>query len=455
MTDYELFEYNQCENWTKHSAICDMIEQNFTDRFDTSIRVGGYSKIISDIKWPDDEVKDILRQADYLNSDNPKVILVTGVVIDIEFVNEKTRNVWLCDDPELWKNPNDYKLLLQLSATKNSQNCIVAFEAFDNRSNDYTIGPIEKLRPGTRVKMAVFNLNIVSNSTNLLRAGFTDIIEYRCDPENAYKRENDEWLEYVDSQYKIHGQDDYLKAYCVLAENMKIGHAQLENNKSKENAFKGDETQQLDIEARSFAGKIYNTRDLREKVENDYNSLSEWFVKLEEFTENECNILKEKLLNEKANHYPEVIELYLAKIENRLKNIWFNEDKNKIEDIFLKTNIFSETSKSESIQKILKIGRTEDKQKYIDALNMLNVRNINLINRYMFVNPIGLVFMLIVVFVLLFTCFPIAVIIGIIWIFIVSKRGTANEIWNKISLNETLIHPAIKGIKEKADRNKS
>lgn len=237
MTDLELFEYNRVKNSMEHFQICDAIEQNYFHRFDTSTTVGGYAKIIADIKWPDDEVKNILLQSDIGNCDRPKAILVTGVVIDIETHETGYKKVWICDNSKLWENPNDYKLLLELAATKESQNCIVAIEIFDDRSQNYTIGSIDNLKPGTRVKMAVFNLSIMKNSTNILKAGFTDIIEYLCEDDNAYKRKNDDYLEYVDGQFKIHGQEDFLKVYCVLAEKMGIGHSQVKktNDTSAEN----------------------------------------------------------------------------------------------------------------------------------------------------------------------------------------------------------------------------
>lgn len=245
-----------------------------------------------------------------------------------------------------------------------------------------------------------------------------------------------------------------------LKKKLSIYQDQLNVNSSKAMIAVDEKLHQFDIEARTFAGKLYDTRELKQAVENDFSILGETYTGIKWATEEVCTSYREGLLKEQGMHYPEVVQMYLDKIDKRIKEIWRKEDKGVLDEIFLKTDIYDMEAKQRSIQEITKIGRTEEKHAYIEALNMLNKKNIKFVQTNIkIVKPVLIVIMVFVAIACGMALFPEGLLISLILIVFVilwiSIEIVAEERWKKMTLNETLIHPALTPIQNKIKGNEN
>jgi hypothetical protein len=215
-----------------------------------------------------------------------------------------------------------------------------------------------------------------------------------------------------------------------------------------------EKLKKFDIEARTFNGKLYDTRKLKQEVEEDFNELGKVYVDIENTSELECNSMKSRLLQEKDKHYPDAFQIYMDKIEKHINEIWKEEDRSILDNIFLKTNIYDEASIQHSISEIEKIGRTEDKEQYINALKAFTEKNLEKVKKnIVLVKPVILVSMLILsISLFMMGLWPFTILLIVILIILISKQGNAEELWKQMTLNETLIHPELTMIKDKVDK---
>lgn len=146
----------------------------------------------------------------------------------------------------------------------------------------------------------------------------------------------------------------------------------------------------------------------------------------------------------------EIKQLFLEKIDNRIKRIWVEEDSEKIIDIFTHTNIYEKSSISQSIKAINDIGRTDDKKRYIDALNGINNDTLCIIRAYKewenkkTLRKYGFLIVLLALGVCLipFGIGIIVVLVGAIWVTMkLIKVHKMKKTWNLLTLNGEVIHP--------------
>ncbi len=169
---------------------------------DTFAECTKYSDIVFKLEWPDEKEKQAIENS---KSDAEKTIplLLYGVVVDNRLVEgSDIRRLELvdisCFDGD---NTNDSEKLHFLQMTKHSQYVLFAYKFRNNF--DYSIGPLERIRPGTKVILSLVDLSLAQNNPKQwMTAHFTDI---------AVDDAPD--LLYIDQEYRLHKSKDYLALY--------------------------------------------------------------------------------------------------------------------------------------------------------------------------------------------------------------------------------------------------
>ena len=212
-----------------------------------------------------------------------------------------------------------------------------------------------------------------------------------------------------------------------------------------------DLLKRFDIEARTFKNITFDTRELRHQAENDYNKLAEICKVVESEDEETCKQRKEWIENQ--NFIPEIAAMYIKKLDSRIECIWKAEDSEKLNAIFLNTDIYAKNSIEQSIQQIDSIGRTKDKERYIDALKGINEENLENIRKYKewmglsFLDKYGVSMGLVVGGIILNSFSEIGMLllgVGIVfWIRERMKAGKLKKIWGLLTLNGEIIHPQL------------
>lgn len=78
--------------------------------------------------------------------------------------------------------------------------------------------------------------------------------------------------------------------------------------------------------------------------------------------------MKSEIENAKDQYTTKIAEIYINKIKKRIEYIWSNEDKGVLVDIFMNTDVQSDQGIQQGIDKINSLGRTKNKEKYINLL---------------------------------------------------------------------------------------
>lgn len=204
----------------------------------------------------------------------------------------------------------------------------------------------------------------------------------------------------------------------------------------------------FDIQERTFCNILFDTREMKRAAEKDFDKLDTICGNLESMSEEECE--KKKQLISEEETVIEIKQLFLEKIDNRIKRIWVEEDSEKIIDIFTHTNIYEKSSISQSIKAINDIGRTDDKKRYIDALNGINNDTLCIIRAYKewenkkTLRKYGFLIVLLALGVCLipFGIGIIVVLVGAIWVTMkLIKVHKMKKTWNLLTLNGEVIHP--------------
>lgn len=204
----------------------------------------------------------------------------------------------------------------------------------------------------------------------------------------------------------------------------------------------------FDIQERTFCNILFDTREMKRAAEKDFDKLDTICGNLESMSEAECE--KKKQLISEEETVIEIKQLFLEKIDNRIKRIWIEEDSEKIIDIFTHTNIYEKSSISQSIKAINDIGRTDDKKRYIDALNGINNDTLCIIRAYKewenkkTLRKYGFLIVLLALGVCLIP-FGIGIIVVLVGAILVAmkliKVHKMKKTWNLLTLNGEVIHP--------------
>lgn len=204
----------------------------------------------------------------------------------------------------------------------------------------------------------------------------------------------------------------------------------------------------FDIQERTFCNILFDTREMKRAAEKDFDKLDAICGNLESMSEAECE--KKKQLISEEETVIEIKQLFLEKIDNRIKRIWIEEDSEKIIDIFTHTNIYEKSSISQSIKAINDIGRTDDKKRYIDALNGINNDTLCIIKAYKewenkkTLRKYGFLIVLLALGVCLIP-FGIGIIVVLVGAILLAmkliKVHKMKKTWNLLTLNGEVIHP--------------
>ena len=206
----------------------------------------------------------------------------------------------------------------------------------------------------------------------------------------------------------------------------------------------------FDIEARTFHNILFKTREIRRKAESDFNLLSKMCDGVESFDEMTCNKKREEIIG--LDFVKEIANIFLEKIEARKNDIWAAEDAVEIEKVFMSTNLNNDDSINKSILTIENIGRTNDKNKYIDALKGMNAKNREIYEKYYLwkekngIRKYSIEIVLIVIGIIVYSLdlglFMLIAAIGVTG-FNKYRNSERKKKWDLLTVNDTLIHPQL------------
>lgn len=129
----------------------------------------------------------------------------------------------------------------------------------------------------------------------------------------------------------------------------------------------------FDEQARTYRGILFSTREIRKQAEQDYEILREKYPNIQVMQEEECKNAKEWI--KEQNYVPEIAKIFLEEADKKIKSIWASEDSEKFKIVFQNTDILKAESIDQAVQVIRVLGRTEDKERYIAALQGMNEEN--------------------------------------------------------------------------------
>ena len=138
---------------------------------------------------------------------------------------------------------------------------------------------------------------------------------------------------------------------------------------------------QKDIEARTFNNVLYETREQKQKACSDFEELNSKCAHLEYKNEKQCRDLKNDILH--SDYTPQVRDEFIKKIDDRIDQIWASEDRVILNSLLIELQLGDEQKKKECIEYIIEKGRTQEKQKYIDAIEALTPENIKKAKEYL------------------------------------------------------------------------
>ena len=136
----------------------------------------------------------------------------------------------------------------------------------------------------------------------------------------------------------------------------------------------------FDLQARTFQNIEFGTRDEKKKAEKDFNVLSEKYKDILTLDETQCNIEKEWIVSQPFE--VNIKKIFLGKMDERIQQIWRMEDFNKFSILFQNLDIYNEDSKNQAIKIIGLVGKSSDKDRYIQAIQGMNYGNISMAQRY-------------------------------------------------------------------------
>lgn len=136
----------------------------------------------------------------------------------------------------------------------------------------------------------------------------------------------------------------------------------------------------FDLQARTFQGIEFSTREKRKKAEEDYNILSKKYEDILTLDEVQCNIEKEWIVSQTFDC--NIAQIFLAQMDERIQEIWKKEDSDKFSVLFQNMDIYNEASKNQAIKIIGLVGKSSDKNRYIEAIQGMTAENISMFQKY-------------------------------------------------------------------------
>ena len=112
----------------------------------------------------------------------------------------------------------------------------------------------------------------------------------------------------------------------------------------------------FDVAARTFKNVTYDTREIRAKAEQDYNTLQKLCADIASADETECN--RKNAVIAENDFLSDILEPFQNKIKNRIEEIWSAEDGQIFDNILINTDISNTQAISDSIAYIEESGRT-------------------------------------------------------------------------------------------------
>ena len=164
----------------------------------------------------------------------------------------------------------------------------------------------------------------------------------------------------------------------------------------------------------------------------------------EDMNDEMCNITRDKI-----THYDALEKNkkeYFDKIQKRIEAIWTKEDGEIFDNVYLNTNIYNQNEINSAIEFIKQKGRTANAQRYINALQSCNEKNITNARKFQekntkLSNTIGIV--LLVAGILCLFMAPPLVIIAIPGLALMIRYNNLKKNWNILTIDGSLIHTAI------------
>ena len=243
--------------------------------------------------------------------------------------------------------------------------------------------------------------------------------------------------------------------------NIKKGEEQFEIENSEAEKKIKEILTKYDEEARTYKDILFDTREQRKTAEEDDIKLVKLYPdkRIDTADEKECNLMKSEIENAKDQYTTKIAEIYINKIKKRIEYIWSNEDKGGLVDIFMHTDVQSDQGIQQGIDKINLLGRTKDKEKYINLLEKFkNKDNIKKIqkgvdapknkNKY---KTIAILLFVGAGFIYIIGILIIAILIAAIGVYMLSYDKKliekADKVWNELTLDGTIVHPYLASIR--------
>lgn len=136
----------------------------------------------------------------------------------------------------------------------------------------------------------------------------------------------------------------------------------------------------FDLQARTFRGIEFRSREEKKKAELDYNILDEKYKDISALNEAQCNSEKEWISSQRFDRC--IAQMFLFKMDDRIQKIWKQEDSKKFSVLFQNMDIYNEASKNQAIKIIDMIGKSADKNRYVEAVKGMNAENISAFKKY-------------------------------------------------------------------------
>lgn len=137
---------------------------------------------------------------------------------------------------------------------------------------------------------------------------------------------------------------------------------------------------------------------------------------------------------------------YIDEIEKRIEAIWSKEDGEIFDSIYLNTNLYNSDEINNSLEIIKQKGRTDAAQKYIDALEACNKKNINKAQKYQkkstrLYRKFGIA--LTVLGIAMAFASPVLGVVAAVGIFFLIVHQGRKKYWKLLTINETQFHEDI------------
>lgn len=200
----------------------------------------------------------------------------------------------------------------------------------------------------------------------------------------------------------------------------------------------------FDTQARSFMGIMFPTREIKQRAESQCIILNKRYDNIiESMSEVQCQ--NEKNWIREQCFVKEIEQIYIQKIDERIEKIWKGEDITKFNQLLKNVDIYSEESKELAKKIIQEIGKSEEKNLYIKALEGLNEEKINQYKKYIewtkksFLKKYGVALCIMI-------AGAVAMGIGGIWIGAIMliiqgiRAKKMKDIWNLLTVNGRVIY---------------